>query len=298
LRSVARDCGVVLSGGGSHPFARYRDRLSFPSERYDALMQQKQWIARRLLIFGLHVHVGMRDGDHAIAMMNAVLPFGAHLLALSAASPFWDGLDTGLASARSTVFAAMPTAGVPPALGSWQQFEQLHDRMIATGSIESIKDLWWDVRPQPDLGTIELRMCDTPATLVETFALVAVVQALLAWADDRYRAGERFPAPDPWWLRENKWRVARSGLQAEIVLEDGRRTAPVADEIAGLLATLESHARRLGGGQGLQTASGILRSGPGYMRQRRVFERERSLPAVAAALVRELELNAPLPGSP
>jgi carboxylate-amine ligase len=304
LRAVCRDRGLALSGGGSHPFARYRDRIPFPSERYQQLMQRKQWIARRLLIFGLHVHVGMRDGDQTIATMNALLPYSAHLLALSAASPFWDGVDTGLASARVTVFEALPTAGVPPRLESWAAFEQLHDRLLATGSIESIKDLWWDMRPQPGLGTLEIRVCDTPQTLTEVFPLVALVQALAAWADEQQRDGRRFPAPDPTWLRENKWRAARDGLDAEIVCDEGRRTAPLRAEIEQLLVTLEPIARRLGDPEGLGGVARALEAPGGHQRQREVFERTRSLPAVAEALAREMELNTPLaelapaPGSP
>lgn len=298
LRSACRDLGITLSGGGSHPFARYRDRLPFPAERYEALLQRNQWIARRLLIFGMHVHVGMRDGAHAIATMNALLPYSAHLLALSAASPFWDGVDTGLASARATVFEAMPTAGVPPALASWQHFEHLHDRLVATGSIGSIKDLWWDVRPQPGLGTLELRMCDTPQTLGEVFPLVALVQALAAWADDRYRAGQPFAPPDPWWLRENKWRVARAGLDAEIVSDDGQGTAPLRGEIDRLLVVLEPFARKLGTQEDLRAVGRILERGTGHQRQRAVLERTMSFAAVARSMARELELNAPDPAQP
>jgi carboxylate-amine ligase len=293
LRSVCRDRGVVLAGGGSHPFARYRDRIPYPAERYQSLMQRNQWIARRLLIFGLHVHVGMRDGAHAIATMNALLPYSAHLLALSAASPFWDGVDTGLASARATVFEAMPTAGVPPAIASWDAFERLYDRLVATGSIDGIKDLWWDVRPQPGLGTLELRMCDAPQTLGEVFPLVALVQALAAWADERQRDGQPPSVPDPWWLRENKWRVARAGLDAEIVCDEGGRTAPLRGEVERLLAILEPYAQRLGTVDALHAVARTLERGAGYERQRKVFERTRSLKAVAEALARETELNVP-----
>lgn len=287
LMDAGAPLGLAFATAGSHPFARCRDRTPFPSERYQYLVERNQWIARRLMIFGLHVHVGMRDGDHAMAMINGLLPYAAHLLALSASSPFWEGDDTGLASSRITIFEAMPTAGVPTTFETWAAFERFFDTLVATGSIGSLKDLWWDMRPHPDFGTIEIRVCDGLPTISEAAALVALVHALIAWLDQRYRAGERLPPPAAWVLRENKWRAGRWGLDTEIVREDGT-TRPLRADIEELLATLEPLARDLGATDGLRIIDRLLREGPSYARQRATFARTGRLEAVAEALVEEL----------
>jgi carboxylate-amine ligase len=293
LRAVCRDIDVVIAGGGAHPFSRYRDRVPYPNERYVGVLEREQWVARRLAIFGLHVHVGMRDGDHAMRMMNAILPYTPHLLALAAASPFWEGTDTGLADARVTVFESMPTAGVPPTFERWEHFEHVHDALVRTGSIRSIKDLWWDVRPQPFLGTLELRICDTPHTVSEITALVAFAQCLAVWLDERHRTGAPPPKPSSLWVRHNKWRVARHGLDADIVVDEGRSVSPVRAEIAKLLALLAPIAARLGADRELAGIPRILASGAGYARQRGAFASSGSVRSVADLLVQELEDDLP-----
>lgn len=294
LRSTGRELGVVVAGGGAHPFAKYRDRIPYPRPRYEGVIEREQWIARRLCIFGLHLHLGMRDGDHAIRMMNALLPYTPHLLALSAASPFWEGADTGLADTRVTVFESLPTAGVPPTFERWSEFEATYDALMRTGSIRSIKDLWWDIRPHPDLGTLELRICDTPQTLGEIAALVAFGQCLAAWIDEGLRAGAVPARPGALWMRQNKWRVARHGLDAEIVVDSGVSALPVRDEIERLLVALEPVACRLGVTEELARVSLILSTGPGYSRQRAVFRRTGSLAAVTDLLISELETDLPM----
>jgi carboxylate-amine ligase len=295
LRSNCRELGVVVAGGGAHPFAKYRDRVPYPRRRYEGVIEREQWIARRLCIFGLHLHLGMRDGDHAIRMMNALLPYAPLLLALSAASPFWEGSDTGLADTRVTVFESLPTAGVPPTFDRWSDFEATYDALMRTASIRSIKDLWWDIRPHPDLGTLEVRICDTPQTLEEIAAVVAFGQCLAAWLEEEGRAGGEPPArPGALWLRQNKWRVARHGLDAEIVIDNGARVAPARAEIERLLIALEPVARHLGVADELARAGLILTTGAGYARQRAAFRRTGSLIAVADLLISELETGLPI----
>jgi carboxylate-amine ligase len=295
LRAACHDLGVVVAGGGAHPFSRYRDRIPYPGERYTSVLEREQWIARRLAIFGLHIHLGMRDGDHAIRMMNALLPYTPHLIALSAASPFWEGTDTGLADARVTVFESTPIAGVPPTFARWADFEEAYDALVRTESIRSIKDLWWDIRPQPELGTLELRICDTPQTLSETVALVAFVQCLAVWLDDGGRTDASLASrPVALWVRQNKWRVARHGLDAKIVTGNGHAVAPVRAEIARLLAKLAPIAARLGVDRELAGIARILASGAGYARQRGAFATSGSLQAVADLLIQEFERDLPL----
>jgi carboxylate-amine ligase len=293
LRGACREIGVLVAGGGAHPFAHYRDRIPFPAERFEGVLEREQWLARRLAIYGLHIHLGMRDGDHAIAMMNEMLRYAPHLLALSAASPYWEGSDTGLADARVTVFESLPTAGVPPTFERWAGFADTYDALVRTRSIRSIKDLWWDLRPQPDLGTLELRICDTPHTVTEIVGLVALAQCLAAWLDERRRSGDLPARPPVLWLRENKRRVARHGLDAEVVVDDGRSVAPLRSEIEKLLVALEPTARRLGASEALAEIEQVLVLGAGYARQRAAWRRRRSLRDVADLLVNELEHDLP-----
>ena len=293
VRAAAAALGFRLASAGSHPFARHRERLVYPAERYQGLIDRNRWVARRLMVFGLHVHVGMRDGEHAMATINGLLPYLSHLLALSASSPFWQGSDTGLASSRITIFEALPTAGHPCTFRDWADFERVHDAMIASRAITSVKDIWWDIRPHPDYGTIEVRICDGLPTLGETTALVALVHALCARLDERYAQGER-PAPLPQWvLRENKWRASRWGREADILLDSTGRTRSLSQDLACLVRELEPHAARVGAADGLAAVQEMLARPPSYERQRAQFARHGSLLPVTDALIAELETGRP-----
>lgn len=288
VRDAAAPLGVLLAFAGTHPFARHSERLVFPDARYTELIDRNQWVLRRFMVFGLHVHVGMRDGDHAMAMINAMLRYHPHLLALSASSPFWQGSDTGLASSRITVFEALPTAGHPCTFDDWQTFELAYDAMLASRAITSIKDIWWDIRPHPDLGTVEVRVCDTPTTLSRVAALTALIQTLFTWFDQRYKDGESFSAPPYWMIRENKWRASRWGIEADIVLDAEGRTAKLKDEIERLLERLVQVSRSLRCDEHLARLGDGLDGGLSYDRQRAVAAESGSLQAVVASLVDEL----------
>ncbi|HXV86873.1 MAG TPA: glutamate--cysteine ligase [Gemmatimonadales bacterium] len=298
VREVTDTMNVQLACSGSHPFARHSQRIIYPSARYADLIDRNRWLARRFMVFGLHVHVGMRDGNHAIAMLNAMLQYQAHLLALSASSPFWQGTDTGLASCRITVYEALPTAGHPCTFDDWDSFSLAYQAMVESRAIASIKDIWWDIRPHPDIGTVEVRVCDAPPTFTRLVALVALVQSLFAWFDQRYRDGEPFPAPPYWVMRENKWRASRWGLDADIVLDASGRTANLKDEIFSLLERLAPLARTLRCAEELASLGGDLEASASYRRQRQVAEETGSLPAVVSALAAELEADTAMPAAP
>lgn len=291
LQQVCAEFGVEVASAGSHPFARHVGRVLYPGERYEHLLDRHRWLLRRLMVFGVHVHIGVRDGDHAAAMINAVLHYLPHLLALSASSPFWHGGDTGLASSRITIFEALPTAGHPCTFADWDEFVRAYTAMVRSGAIGSIKDIWWDVRPHPDLGTVELRICDALPTLTETLGLVALVQCLFAWLDARYQEGTAFPPPPYWILRENKWRASRWGLEAEIVLNDSGATRLLRDALQEVTETVEPFALALGCADELGTARAVMRSGPSYERQRRVFAATNSLQAVTESLIGEFRTD-------
>lgn len=286
LRAACDVEGVTLAGAGSHPFARHRDRLVYPAERYEQLIDRNRWIARRLMIFGLHVHLGMPSGDRAAQVINGLLWYLPHLLAMSASSPFWQGSDTGLASSRITVFEALPTAGHSCTYESWAEFEALYSAMTDARAVTSIKDIWWDLRPHPDFGTVEIRICDGLPTLLETVAVVAFAHALAAKLLAEAEAGESRTPPPYWVLRENKWRASRWGLEADLVLDGSGRTAPILSELERLASELEPVAAGQGAAAEFAGLKELL-ARPSYRRQRNVFEAEGSFEAVTRQLIEE-----------
>lgn len=287
LLQVCEELGVDVVGAGTHPFARSEARLIYPSERYRLLIDRNQFIARRLAIFGLHVHVGVKDGDQAMAISNGLVGYLAHLLALSASSPFLEGQDTGLCSARSTIFESQPTAGTPQTFGSWAAFADFSQRAQRGGSIGSLKDLWWDLRPNPGFGTIEIRICDGSARLGDTLGLVALVQSLVAHLAARLEAGEPLPAPSPWRLRDNKWRATRWGLDAQLLLDEEGQVSPLRDQVRELLDTVGPQAQALGSAGYLDNLRRVLTTGGSVARQRAVYDQTRSFGTVVEALARE-----------
>ena len=194
---------------GTHPFSSWSDQTVSPDPRYHRLIEDCQWTARRLLIFGVHTHVGVGSGEEAIAVGNSLGTFIPHFLALSSSSPYWMGKDTGLASTRSKIFESLPTAGLPYWMDNWGQFQRFMRTLIGAGTIRSIREVWWDIRPHPSFGTIELRICDGIPSLDELCAMVALSQSLVVWLARRYQAGDELPRHHAWTIRENKWRAAR-----------------------------------------------------------------------------------------
>jgi carboxylate-amine ligase len=297
VRAAAASRGLELVSSGTHPFARARDQVVSPSPRYEELVEAMQWTARRLLICGLHVHVGVSSGERAIAVVNEV---GRHLplfLALSASSPFFEGEDSGLASARSKVFESLPTAGLPPPIAAWADFEAFMATLLETHCISSIREVWWDIRPHPDFGTVELRVCDAPPTLREVTALAALAQSLVVWCDRAADAGTLPRPPHDWTVRENRWLAARYGVEADLIVGDetgGLGRVPVVDLIEALVEQLRSVSRDLGCEAELDSVLDIVSAGSGAQRQRRIVEQGGSLRDVVSHLARELSADRPL----
>ena len=195
--------GIGLLCSGTHPTTEWSTQRISPNPRYAKLVDQMQWLARRLQIFGVHVHVGVRSPEKVIPIVNALTAYVPHLLAVSASSPYWAGSDTGLASARSKVFEALPTAGLPYLLADWAAFEEYMQTLISTGTIASIKEVWWDIRPHPTYGTVELRVCDGLPTLHEVGMVAALSQCLVDLFDREIDRGYTLPTPKEWVVREN-----------------------------------------------------------------------------------------------
>ncbi len=301
VTAVAQRRGLGVMCSGTHPLSDWADQTISPSPRYAKLVEQMQWLALRLQIFGVHVHVGVRSPEKAIPIVNALTSYVPHFLALSASSPFWIGRDTGLASARSKVFEGLPTAGLPQQLSGWGQFEQLMGTLISSGTIETIREVWWDVRPHPGFGTVELRICDGLPTLQEVGAVAALSQCLVDQLNTQLDRGYRLPKPNTWVVRENKWRAARYGLDAELIVDEFGTTRPLKDAITELVDELQPLARRLGCSEELADVMTILEVGASYQRQRSVAQAHGGdLKAVVDSLLAEMRAGRPgfPPGAP
>ncbi|HTQ46094.1 MAG TPA: glutamate--cysteine ligase [Polyangiaceae bacterium] len=294
VRVAGEALGLEFACAGTHAFASHEDRVVYPSERFRYVLERNRHLARRLSIFGLHVHLGMPDGDSAIAMMNAVLPAAPFFLALSGSSPFWRGEDTGLVSTRTTVFESMPTAGTPPTFRTWADFERHAEVLTVSRSIDSLKDLWWDVRPSPVYGTLEVRICDALPTLSETVALVALMHAYVARCEDMRRGGHDFAPPPTWLVRENKWRATRWGVDAELVIDERGTVRKLRAELERMLVECEPYAQRLGCAAELRRIAAMADGGCSYRRQREVYRHTRSGAAVMQSLAHEFVSDEPV----
>jgi glutamate---cysteine ligase / carboxylate-amine ligase len=291
VRPFADDLGVDLYSAGTHPFAQWSTQLLTPGHRYEELIERTQWWGRQMLIWGVHVHVGIGHRDQVIPVVSSLLNHFPHLQALSASSPMWSGTDTGYASNRAMMFQQLPTAGLPFQFQTWEEYESFVDDHMRTGVIEYLNDIRWDVRPSPALGTVEVRVCDGVSNLPELAALTALTHCLVVDLTDRLSAGETLPTMPPWHVQENKWRSARYGLDAEIILDAAAHERLVTDDLADLLTRLEPVAKRLGCVDELRSVDAITRTGASYQRQREVARRTGGdLVAVVDSVVRELEL--------
>ncbi len=289
VRRAARQRGLEIFSAGTHPFARWYDQEVSEGERYATLIDRTQWWGRHMLLFGVHVHVGVDSVGKVLPILNGLLRWFAHLQALSASSPFWGGSDTGYASNRALMFQQLPTAGLPFQFDTWPQFEAYVGDMLATGVISEFKEIRWDIRPSPALGTIEVRVCDGLPTLEEVAAIAALTHCLVVDLDGRLEAGEALPVLPPWHVQENKWRAARYGLDAEVILDAENRERLVTDDLHDLLNRLEPVAARLGCSAGLASVSDLMTVGASYQRQRAVAARAGGdLWAVVDSLVREM----------
>lgn len=262
--------GIGLICSGTHPTGEWFAQTVSPDSRYYRLLLDNQWLARRLLIFGVHVHVGVRDGARALSVVNALTAYLPHVLALSASSPYWMGEDTGLASARTKIFEGLATAGLPPRFDGWAEFERFMTTMRTAGTIKTIREVWWDIRPHPIFGTVELRIADGIPRLDEVAAHAALAQCLVHWIDGRLSAGEVPWVPEQWVARDNKWRAARHGLAAEIIVDDTGSPVALVDEIRALVEMLTPVAVELGCARELAGVVDILAAGSSTDRQRAV----------------------------
>jgi carboxylate-amine ligase len=281
LRDAAAERGAVIASAGTHPFSRWEHQDVTDQERYRALMEEMRWVAEREVIFGLHVHVGLTSADEAIAVLNGLRAWLPELLALSANSPFWLGRDTGLASTRTKVFETFPRTGLPPAFSSFEEFELLVERAIKSGSFTDYTYIWWDARPHPKLGTLEVRIPDAQTRLESVAGIVALVQSLVATLADDFERGKKPEVQPPTLVAENKWRAARHGLNGQLIDLERDEERPAQEAVLTLVERAEQAAARLGCRDELAEVERLVQRGTGADEQRDVYEETNSLLAVA-----------------
>lgn len=290
--SAADELGLDLYGGGTHPFASWTAQELTEGHRYRELIDRTQWWGRQMLIWGVHVHVGLPEQARVMPVLTALLTYYPHLQALSASSPIWAGVDTGYASNRALMFQQLPTAGLPFHFQEWGEFEAFARDQLTTGVIDDLSEIRWDLRPACHLGTLENRVCDGVSTVEDLAALTALMHCLVVDLDTRLAAGERLPTMPPWHVQENKWRAARYGLEAIVIVDEQSTERLVTDDLADLLERLAPVAERLGCSAELASVARIPERGASYQRQRAVAQaHEGDLVAVVDSVVRELRTS-------
>ncbi|RWR18433.1 glutamate--cysteine ligase [Microbacterium enclense] len=288
LREQTEPRGVELLCAGSHPFAQWYDQQVTDKTRYHTLIERTQWWGRNMMIWGIHVHIGVDDVEKVIPIVNALTVFLPHLQALSASSPFWAGDRTGYASNRALVFQQLPTAGLPWQLKDWAEFEDYLDDMVRTGVMADASEVRWDIRPAPRWGTVEIRACDGMSTLPELAAVAALAQTLVEHFSRILDAGGDLPGIPPWYARENKWRAARYGLDARVIVDREGTQLPVRDHLRTTMEELADIAVELKCAREFAGLETILATGGSSARQIAVAEAaDGDLRAVVQHLIRE-----------
>jgi glutamate---cysteine ligase / carboxylate-amine ligase len=294
VTSIAGEKSLRVGSAGTHPFSLFESQRITARDRYRALVDQMQYVARRELIFGLHIHVAVDDAEKAIQVVNGLLVELPLLLALSASSPFWRGEPTGLASTRQLVFAAFPRSGPPPRFRDYADYAEVVGQLEKTGCIADYTHIWWDIRPHPRLGTVEVRICDAVSRVEHAVALAAYCQALVKLYCERFDRGEEIRSYHRILTSENKWLAARYGLEAPLMdLATGARNRiPVAQLIRRRLHELKPHASELGSEDALDGIREILAKGNGADRQLRVFNANRDVVEVVREIADATEAAA------
>ncbi len=286
--------GLLLTGTGRPPTIRVADTVSTGGDRRDRLTEERQILRTRFGALGMHVHLGMKDAEECVRYNNFFMHFLPHLIALSASSPFEERVNTGLASMRPTVAESMPISGTPYYFQDWQGYVQLCRALFRAGSIHKLKDLWWDQRPSPNYGTLEIRVCDQPATMAESMAIVAFIHLLAHWFDEHQSWIDEMPRPNVWRSRENKWRTMRYGLDANLVMNNQGDTTPICDDIRTWVGRVQPFIEKLNYGPYMNMLEAIMNRGNSAARQQRLWNATQSLESVARFNCEEFAAQTPL----
>jgi carboxylate-amine ligase len=285
VSDTAERQGLCIASAGTHPTAHWEDQRITASERYRDLVDELRWVARQELIFGLHVHVGLDDPEKAIHVANGMRVHVPILLALSANSPFRRGDPTGLSSTRMPIFRAFPRVGIPPYYDGWADYERRIGFMVETGVMEDYTWLWYDVRPHPNFGTVEIRAMDAQTHVAHTLALTALIQAMVKELCEHHDAGRKLADYPYEMLDENKWLASRHGLEGELVDLPEQANVSAKALARRLYDRLKEHAQDLGGADALEGILDLIDHGNGAFRQRKVYEANRDFTELLRDLV-------------
>ena len=281
---------IKLTMAGTHPTANWAKQEISPDKRYQDIVNKIQMPVKRMLIYGLHVHVGVRSGDEAIVVKSALMDYLPHLLALSTSSPYWVKRDSGMESYRVKILETLPTTGLPFKLHNWEEFSELVYVLKKAGTIESIREIWWDVRPHPDFGTVEIRVCDAVPLFEDVFSIAALVQSLVAYSAKKYREHDEIGHLPSFLIRENKWRAARYGIDAQLITNTLGDVIPVKKSVESLINELMPIAKEINTDKDLKNIEQIFKHGTSSKRQRKVFnETNGNWNAVIDSLINEFE---------
>ncbi|MDQ4040762.1 MAG: carboxylate-amine ligase [Actinomycetota bacterium] len=285
VRATAADKGLSIGSAGTHPFAMWEDQRIVARPRYRDLISALRFVARQEIIFGIHVHVGLDDPDKAIHVANGMRVHVPALLALSANSPFWRGDATGLASTRTPIFRAFPRVGIPPTYKDWDDYARRIQFMTDCEVVDDYTYLWYDVRPHPNLGTVEIRVMDAQTRVEHTLGLAALVQALVRELAEHFDAGKQLSSYPFEMLDENKWLAARHGLEGEMVDLPSTERVMTKRLTKRLIDRAREHAQDLGSAAELEALDDLLTHGNGAARQVVVYEANHDLREVVAEIV-------------
>jgi carboxylate-amine ligase len=291
LVTLAKKDNLRIVAAGTHPFSDWKKQDITDGERYKVIVEDLQDVARANLIFGLHVHVGIKDRDVAMALANQVRYFLPHILALSTSSPFWLGRDSGLKSIRSEIFKRFPRTGIPGHFDSYAQFQGYVDLLVKTGCMDNAKKIWWDVRAHPFFDTVEVRVCDMTTRLDDTVAITALIQALMGKLYLLYRRNLGFREYRRELIEENKWRAVRYGLDGSLIDFGKMEQVPVRALIGELLDFCEETSEIFGSQHELERIRRILKEGTSADRQLAVFAKTQSYEAVVDDLIEQSSLG-------
>ena len=287
LADAAERVGLRVAAAGTHPFSSWTEQVLSQGERYDTIVEELQLLARSLLIFGLHVHVGIPDRALTIELMNEARYFLPHLLALSTSSPFWMGHDTGLKSYRTTVFRRFPRTGIPDRFESWSEYQEYVNLLVELHCLDNARKIWWDIRPHPTFGTLEFRVCDVPTAPRATIAIAALAQAVIVKLYKLRRRNLGFRFYHRRLLEENKWRAARWGLDGKLIDFGRGQEVAMRDLALELLEFVDDVVDELDSRREVDYVRHILRDGTSADRQLAVYRETGDLKAVVQAVVRE-----------
>jgi len=293
IEQAADKLGLQVFWGSTHPFSHWQNQQVTPDDRYLMLVKSLQEMARRLITFGLHVHVGVDSGDKAVMICDRIMQHLPTLLALTCSSPYWEGRDTGLASYRSKVMEGLPTAGLPTLMRNWSEYVWLVNHMVDTGFINTIREIWWDVRPHHNFGTVEVRVCDMPGNLRDSLAIAALCQCLIKYLSDDIDKGAYQHDCHPMMVRQNKWRAARFGNQAALVNSFTYEVESVSQVVHFLLHKLRPTAEALDCVKYLEHCETMADSPSWAERQRMILEETGDHTEVVRRLCQQARISPP-----